>query len=221
MPRHNRSTSDWFDYLIRSGYSVSTLEDYKEDVEERQSMSKTSKELNALPFDEKRKRGISNDQVCILTCVDRNNGLYLAPVCNGRMSARHIDKHLSGKFSEDAVLVTDSHSAYREFARKNKLQLEQIPPGTFRKGAFNLARVDSCHSRLDSYFNGYRGIASKYSDHYLALFRWQDKHRSESTQSKVTLLKDMLTERAERIFSKTLKYKPMPFELKSVAFGTS
>ena len=59
------------------------------------------------------KRGISNDQTCILTCKDRSGNLYVKPACIGR-------------FASDAVLVTDSHNAYPGFAHKERIQLEQI-----------------------------------------------------------------------------------------------
>ncbi len=118
-------------------------------------------------------------------------------------------------FSDDAILVTDSHSAYKTFANRNKVSLRQMPSGKHRVGGYNLARVDSFHSRLDTFVIGiYKGIASKYIDHYLALFRWQDKHRKENTNSKQEQLMNMPTFGVKQVNSKTIMDKSLPFEVK-------
>lgn len=73
------------------------------------------------------KRGISNDQTCILTCKDRSGNLYVKPACIGRLETADVEKCLQGRFASDAVLVTDSHNdAYPGFAHKERIQLEQI-----------------------------------------------------------------------------------------------
>ena len=63
----------------------------------------------------------------------------------------------------------------------------------------------------------YKEVASKYLDHYLALFRWQEKHRKHRTAEQVKILLDMLTRGvSERVLLKDLKYKPMPFDTKGL-----
>lgn len=217
MPRHNRSRKEKLEYLSKAGYANIELDGMDEDAP---SERKISQELNLLTSEEKRKRGISNQQVCILTCIDRGNNLYLSPTCVGRVTAKHIGDHLDGRFEEDSILVTDSHSVYRGFAKKAGLQLEQIPAGKHTKGAYNLARVNSCHSRLNDFMKYYKEVASKYLDHYLALFRWQDKHREGTTIEKVMYLLDMLTEGANRVGWYSFKNRPFPFDTKNL-FGVA
>lgn len=43
---------------------------------------------------QKKKRGVSNQQVCCLSCVDRNKNQFLQIVCVGRIWASHIEKTL-------------------------------------------------------------------------------------------------------------------------------
>lgn len=63
----------------------------------------------------------------------------------------------------------------------------------------------------------YREVASKYLDHYLALFRWQEKNRGRRTADKVDILLDMLTRGVpKRVRLTRLKYKPMPFDTKGI-----
>ena len=49
----------------------------------------------------KMKRGISNEQICILTLVDENNKLYLEPVSVGRLEKAMAKSKLKPKFTSD------------------------------------------------------------------------------------------------------------------------
>ncbi len=51
-------------------------------------------------------------------------------------------------------------------------------------------------------------------DNYLALFRWQDKHRKENTNSKQEQLMNMLTFGVKQVNSTTIMDKSLPFEVK-------
>ena len=62
------------------------------------------------------KRGISNDQICILTLVDEQGKLYLEPVSAGRLEKAMAKAKLKPRFTPDKsnVLVTDDHNAYNQ-----------------------------------------------------------------------------------------------------------
>lgn len=73
MPRHHRNRQEKIDYLMKNNlYDRLSAEepDYLEEL---------------LSDDTKMKRGISNEQICILTLIDQNNTLYLEPVSVGRL----------------------------------------------------------------------------------------------------------------------------------------
>ena len=76
--------------------------------------------LNTLYEQQKKKRGISNQQVCCLSCVDTNNNHFLQSDCVGRIQPIHIEQTLVPHFTDDTVLVTDSHRAYKTVANKYK-----------------------------------------------------------------------------------------------------
>lgn len=219
MPRHHRNRDEKYEYVVEAGYEVSEVEDmegFSEDDTIPSALA-VSKELNGLNKEEKRKRGISNEQVCVLTAVDKLENSYLAPSCIGRIEPKHLEQHWSGKFAEDSILVTDSLRAYRTFANNNKIHLRQIPSGKHTSGPFNLGKVNSYHSKLTTFMNGYKEVASKYLDHYLALFRWQEKNRDHRTADKADMLLDMLTMGvSDRVLLTRLKYKPMPFDTKGI-----
>ena len=92
--------------------------------------------LKTIHEQQKKKRGISNQQVCCLSCVDTNNNHFLQSVCVGRIQPIHIEQSLVPHFTEDTVLVTDSHRAYRTVANKYKIPLNQIQSGNIQAEDF-------------------------------------------------------------------------------------
>lgn len=219
MPRHHRNKKEKYEYIERGGYEVaevSNMVGFKNDNTIPSALT-VSKELNGLKKAEKRKRGISNEQVCVLTAVDKLENRYLAPSCVGKIEPKHLEQQWNGRFAEDSILVTDSLRAYRTFANKHKIHLRQIPSGKHSSGVFNLGKVNSYHSNLSLFLACYREVASKYIDHYLALFRWQEKFRGRRTTEQVELLLDMLTRGVDnRVLLTKLKDKPMPFDTKGL-----
>lgn len=53
---------------------------------------------------ERRKRGISNDQTCVLTCKDRSGFFTIDLICVGPPGTTDIRQNLSGKFANDAIV---------------------------------------------------------------------------------------------------------------------
>ena len=97
------------------------------------------------------------------------------------------------------------------------IHLRQIPSGKHSSGPFNLGKVNSYHSKLTNYFDRYKEVSSKYLDHYLALFRWQEKGFNCRTADRVNMLLDMLTKGVpEKVEFQKLKYRPFPFDTKNI-----
>jgi len=91
-------------------------------------------------------------------------------------------------------LVTDSHSAYQGFAKKEKIQLEQIEADKHAKGAFNLGRVNAVHAAIAQYLskNQERIPSTKYMDLSLMLMWWLQKNRGLTTNEKVEKLYEII-----------------------------
>lgn len=183
MPRHHRTYLEKVEYLKKHGF----WEDLQKDPEKLDML------LNSV---DSYKRGISNDQTCILTCKDRNENLYINPVSIGRLETADVQEHLNGRFASDAILVTDSHPSYLSFANNEKIQLEQIGSGQHSKGAYNLGRINALHSRLSKYWSkqSERLPATKYMDLGLMLFWWLEKNGQLSTKEKVDAIYNIVTD---------------------------
>ena len=50
---------------------------------------------------DKKKRGISNDQICIETGIDRKGNIVMGAVCNGRITTNDIVRFFDGKIGEE------------------------------------------------------------------------------------------------------------------------
>ena len=116
----------------------------------------------------------------------------LQTVCVGRIQPAHIEKSLVPHFSDDTVLVTDSHRAYRTVASRHKIPLKQIPSGKHTSGGYHLGHINGYHHNISDFMYMYHGVSSKFLDYYLALFYWIEKNKSrpyiEQAYDIITLL---------------------------------
>ena len=173
--------------------------------------------LNTLHEQQKKKRGISNQQVCCLSCVDTNNNHFLQSVCVGRIQPTHIEQTLVPHFTDDTVLVTDSHRAYKTVANKYKIPLNQIPSGKHTSGGFHLGHVNGYHHNISDFMYLYHGVSSKFLDYYLALFYWVEKNKGKTYLEQAYDIITLLTNQTRKIPLDKFKYKPISFDMKRLA----
>ena len=173
--------------------------------------------LKTIHEQQKKKRGISNQQVCCLSCVDTNNNHFLQSVCVGRIQPIHIEKTLVPHFTEDTVLVTDSHRAYRTVANKYKIPLNQIPRGKHTSGGFHLGHINGYHHNISDFMYLYHGVSSKFLDYYLALFYWVEKNKGKTYLEQAYDIITLLANQTRKIPLDKFKYKPISFDTKRLA----
>ena len=124
------------------------------------------------------KRGISKEQVCVLTATDRLElATYMRPLCLGNIKLQGLRDHLLGHvYIDGLVLVTDGARAYKAFADENGILHTRI--GTARKkGKHHVQTVNALHSNLKGFMYPFKGVATKYLDNYLSFFQWQNMER--------------------------------------------
>lgn len=179
MPRHHRNRQQKIDWLQKNGLYDELLRNEPEYLAE------------LLSDQEIMKRGISNDQICILTLVDESGTLYLEPVSVGRLEKAMAKSKLKQKFTgTDNVLVTDDHNAYSKIMYGTGVKHEVINSKVHKKGKYTLAKVNSVHSALTSYMDRFSGrvYTTKYLDLNLMLFWWLFKYKNYSTEEKAQAL---------------------------------
>ena len=123
------------------------------------------------------RRGISRELDCILVARDRNGGTIDAVTGRGALTAAQLERGLLPRLDPQALLVSDSHAAYRAFARKHRIAHEVV---NLRAGvrvrrlgnlAIHVQNVNGYHQRFKAWLMCFRGVASRYLPNYLG-WRW-------------------------------------------------
>lgn len=142
---------------------------------------------------ENHKRGLSNELACVGCGVDRQATSY-AKVCgSGKASAEEIEAIFKGKVQAESVLCTDGLASYRSFAAKNKLQLEELPGGKEKRGAYHLNTVNSYHSIIKGFVGQFKGVATKYLNNYLVWCNWVKRKKMQDAQRIGLMLETVLS----------------------------
>lgn len=193
MPRHHYTYAEKIEWLKKHGLYDYVMNKYDNTIQDKSGMT----ELDRF-FEGKMKRGISNDQICILTLIDDNNRLYLEPVSVGRLEKAMAKNKLKPRFTPDKsnVLVTDDHNAYNRVLYGTKARHEVVPASNHTKGKYNLAKVNSIHSALSRYMDPKAGkvYTTKYLDLNLMLFWWLFKYRDFNTEEKAQALYSIMND---------------------------
>jgi hypothetical protein len=83
-----------------------------------------------------------------------------------------LHRHLRPVLGPDVLLVTDSHPAYRAFAKATGISHEAVNlrAGERTRGAVHVQNVNAYHRRFRQWLARFNGVASRYLPNYLG---WQ------------------------------------------------
>ena len=100
---------------------------------------------------DKKKRGISKEQICIETAIDRKGNILMSAVCNGRITTNQIINFFDNKICEDATFCVDSHKSYMAIKDKLNIELKQVPRGkSMIDSVYHLQHINALHSSFIS-----------------------------------------------------------------------
>lgn len=96
---------------------------------------------------DKKKRGIPNEQLFIETGIDRKGNIVIGAVCNGRITTNEIVGFFDGKLGEDVTFVVDSHKSYMGIKKDLNMELKQVLRGkSMLDSVYHLQHVKTLHS---------------------------------------------------------------------------
>ena len=121
-------------------------------------------------------RGISHEQVCISSAVDRNGGIVLVPAGNGRLTTKQLSGVYNGKIEKSSTICTDSHNAYKSFAKSIPADLVQIERGKHKNGVYHINHINALHNKLKLWMKKRYGVATKYIGNYMYWFNWSERN---------------------------------------------
>lgn len=128
-------------------------------------------------------RGISHEQVCIVTTTDRNGHEIFKAVGFGKPTKESIldafEKHISKK----SVIYSDGIFAYDQLSMNTESKLVQLVGHESYNAVEHLNTVNYIHKLIQDTLGYYRGVATKYMNRYMSLFvmrrRFQDMDDNE------------------------------------------
>lgn len=158
-----------------------------------------------------KKRGISNEKICVECAVNRK-GLSLAKVTNrGRIRAQEIEEFFKGHLDENIVLCTDKHFSYRKFVEGKNISLVQIDSKERIKGAFTIQHINSFHSILKKFMIRFCGVATKHLNNYLMWNNIRNEAKGNKNEKSNILRKHILQEMMNITNKEIILKDPEPF----------
>ncbi len=128
---------------------------------------------------EKRKRGISKEQICVICAMDRTGNLITELICKGRMKHTDLERLFKDRIEDEAILCTDSHKSYIRFAQNLDIELQQIERGKHKKGIYHIQHINAFHSKLKKWMDRFNGVSTKYLANYMYWFKWLEIFNTE------------------------------------------
>lgn len=129
-------------------------------------------------------RGISHEQTCVSTAIDRNGGLVVVPICMGRLTTKALNSTYQDNIEQSSTICTDSHRAYIQFAKNVNAEHIQIDSGKHKKGIYHINHINALHNKLKLWMKPKYGVATKYLANYMYWFNWEEKTQGVSRYNK-------------------------------------
>ena len=118
-------------------------------------------------------RGITKEHDCVLVARDRTGATFDFVTGRGAVTKAQLHQHLLPVLDPAILLVTDSHAAYRAFAREAGIThaAVNLHAGERVRGEMHVQNVNGYHRRFRQWLARFNGVASRYLPNYLG-WRW-------------------------------------------------
>lgn len=115
------------------------------------------------------KRGLSNEQICLPTAIQRSGNAVLMATNTATPSAEDIMK-IAPHISEHCMAWLDGKKAYNKLLETKHCGKMVLKDHTEYTAIDHINNVNSFHRTIEEWYTYYRGVASKYINRYAALF---------------------------------------------------
>jgi hypothetical protein len=126
------------------------------------------------------KRGVSDEQVPVLVARDRAGNT--ADFILEAVDKLHVWIALTPLLAKDSILCTDGSKALTAVAENIGVTHHPVnlSAGIRVDGPWHVQNLNAYHSRLKNWIRRFKGVATRYLDSYLGLFRAVDRAREIS-----------------------------------------
>lgn len=120
---------------LKSSYTVSSALN-------KMTQENVQKVLANLDSQQKKKRGLSYQQVCILSCVDNIHNHYLSPACLSRAEPKHIEDGIVPHLTDKENMILNCKSIWNSKKKTLPLPTEKVAEKAKNRESGNL--LTSC-----------------------------------------------------------------------------
>ena len=118
-----------------------------------------------------RRRGLSREQICVMTGVNDSNETFFEVSGRGVLSRKRAMGVLRGRIMSGSVVATDRAHAYAGVLAELEVAAHTAYDSKDRsEGTIN--SINTVHSLLDSFMARFKGVSTKHLGAYLDWFRW-------------------------------------------------
>ena len=130
-------------------------------------------------------RGLSSEQVCIGTALDRTGNILIGMIGTGRAKYDNLKRFFEGHIAPHSILCTDSAHGYGKLAKQLDLEHKAIPSGKHMTGIYHTQHINAFHSNFKSFLQKFRGVSTKHLYSYLMWFKWIELFKDEKEILKI------------------------------------
>lgn len=127
------------------------------------------------------KRGLSSEQICLPTAVQRNGTAVLKATDAAAPTSGDLMK-LSDKIAESSMTWIDGKTAYNNLLSTKHCEIRAMKDHTTYTSIDHLNNVNAFHRLIEKWYKGYNGVASKYINIYAVLFTLVREYTGCDTQ---------------------------------------
>ena len=138
-----------------------------------------------------KKRGLSSEQICLPTVIQRGGNAYLQATNTATPSSSDIMK-LAPFISEYCMAWLDGKTAYNRLLEEKHCGKTVLKDHTKYTVIDHINNVNAFHRMIEEWYVWYRGVASKYINRYAALFVLVREYSGCSAQEIVINIKRRL-----------------------------
>lgn len=185
---------NWRHKLLKAGNALKS-DVFDGIVEIDETMFKLSEKGNRnIEGRKPRKRGTDKaEKIKVVIAVDRSG--HICESVMKQFKLETLKTEFLPRLNKEIVLCTDGHMNYEYLTSKANLKhvvLNSNKGERVKEKVFHIQTVNGYHSRVKKWVGHFRGVASKYLQHYLNWFRWFEMNKQ--TENRETMfMKDMLS----------------------------
>ena len=120
------------------------------------------------------KRGLSREQICVMTGVADDDSAFLTMSGRGLISKSRMLAALDGRIARGAFASADQAAAY-----PGAMEALGVVFTRTKADDHAINRVNTLHSLFDGFMAGFRGVSTKRLGEYLTWFLWRRAFRQD------------------------------------------